>query len=66
MYRGCHALSLGTKMRALYDFEAEEDDDLAFLTGEVITVFGDEKDGWVQATLNGEVGYAPFDYLELV
>ena len=53
-------------MRALYDFEAEEDDDLAFQAGDVITVFGLEKDGWVQATLNREVGYAPFDYLEAI
>ena len=51
-------------MRALYDFEAEEDDDLAFKAGDIITVFGEEKDGWVQATLSGEVGYAPFEYLD--
>ena len=51
-------------MKALYDFEAEEDDDLPFAAGDIITVFGEEKDGWVHATLDGEVGYAPYDYLE--
>jgi len=51
--------------RALYDFDAENPDELTFKTGDVITV--QEKNGeWWKGEFNGNSGLFPANYVEMI
>eukprot|EP01090_Pellita_catalonica_P005770 TRINITY_DN159_c0_g1_i4.p1 TRINITY_DN159_c0_g1~~TRINITY_DN159_c0_g1_i4.p1 ORF type:complete len:330 (+),score=77.42 TRINITY_DN159_c0_g1_i4:245-1234(+) len=50
---------------ALYDYAGENEGDLAFSAGDVITVLDDsDPSGWWQGDLNGAVGYFPSNFVE--
>lgn len=56
--------------RALYDFQADSDEELSFMAGDVLVVLDESpeltQDGWCQARLRGtkHTGLAPVSYLE--
>jgi uncharacterized protein YgiM (DUF1202 family) len=52
--------------KAIDDFEAEEDSQVSFKEGDIITVVDKEEDGWWFVCVNGREGWAPFSYLEPV
>jgi hypothetical protein len=56
----------GLYCTALYDYPGENDGDLAFAEGDVITVL-DQSDasGWWQGELNGVQGFFPSNFVEL-
>jgi len=53
------------RCRALYDFEAENPDELSFLNGAVIVVL-EELGEWWKGDLNGQVGIFPANYAEIL
>uniref|UniRef100_A0A0K2SY41 Uncharacterized protein n=1 Tax=Lepeophtheirus salmonis TaxID=72036 RepID=A0A0K2SY41_LEPSM len=56
------------KYRALYEYEARNDDELGFKVGEFILVHPgqDHEPGWLGGELNGRVGWFPEAYAERV
>lgn len=51
--------------KALYDFDAENPDELTFKTGDIIEII--EKQGeWWKGSFNGQVGIFPANYVEVI
>lgn len=51
-------------MRALYDFEAQGDNELAFNVGDIIEIVYKQDKGWSLGILNGICGLVPDSYVE--
>lgn len=54
------------QVKALYDFKAEEDDELGFCTGDVIEVFDRSDPSWWKGKLRGKSGLFPANYTVLL
>ena len=54
-------------VRAKYDYEASEDDELSFHVGDIITqLSGEDGQGWCKGRLNGIEGLFPAKWVEAV
>lgn len=53
-------------VRALYDYQGENNDELCMKKGEVITVTQTPDGGWFEGTLDGITGWFPSNYVEPV
>ncbi|XP_062518046.1 proline-serine-threonine phosphatase-interacting protein 1-like [Corticium candelabrum] len=51
---------------ALYDYTANESDELTIAPGDVINVISKQEDGWWQGELNGSVGIFPATYVTVL
>jgi hypothetical protein len=51
---------------ALYDFEGERAEDLAFMTGDTIEVLEECESGWWVGRLNGKIGSFPYNFVEII
>ncbi|KAJ8283608.1 hypothetical protein COCON_G00024580 [Conger conger] len=60
---GAHAQRPVTQVRALYDFSAEEADELAFNAGDVIEVLDRSDPSWWNGRLRGRTGLFPCNYI---
>ncbi|CAG6016408.1 unnamed protein product [Menidia menidia] len=49
----------------MYDYVAQNDDELAFLKGQVITVLNKDDCDWWKGELNGREGLFPSNYVKL-
>jgi len=56
----------GMSAKALYDYDAENSDDLSFKEGDLINVL-DQSDpsGWWEGEFNGKVGFFPSNFVQL-
>lgn len=49
---------------AVYDYEAQREDELSFFKGSVINVISKDGSEWWQGELNGRTGLLPFNYVK--
>ncbi|KNC80882.1 hypothetical protein SARC_06781, partial [Sphaeroforma arctica JP610] len=54
----------GRVVSALYDFEAENDQELTFHYNDKITILEEVDDNWYRGTLNGQIGIFPKTYVD--
>lgn len=52
-----------SRVKALYDFEPQEEGELAFRKGDVIRVVNSAYEGWWKGELDGRVGIFPLTYI---
>jgi signal transducing adaptor molecule len=53
-----------SRVRALYDFQATDADELQFRKGDIITVVGSVYKDWWRGSLRGQTGIFPLNYVE--
>lgn len=57
----------GVPVKALYDYEGAESDELTFKQGDVFEKLEDEDEqGWCKGRMNGKVGLYPANYVEAI
>nr|AAW25789.1 SJCHGC01831 protein [Schistosoma japonicum] len=56
----------GPSCRALFDFEAENDSELPFSEGDIISLILRVDENWYEGELNGRKGYFPVNYVEVI
>ncbi|KAG7456871.1 hypothetical protein MATL_G00240500 [Megalops atlanticus] len=52
--------------KALYDFDPENDGELGFREGDIITLTNQIDENWYEGTLHGQSGFFPLNYVEVM
>ncbi|KAI7809801.1 putative SH3-domain GRB2-like 1a [Triplophysa rosa] len=52
--------------KALYDFEPENDGELGFMEGDIITLTNQIDENWYEGTIRGQAGLFPCNYVEVM
>lgn len=61
---GVAAAASALMVKALFDHEGEDEDELTFSTGDVIEVIDQSDEGWWRGRFNGAEGLFPANYVE--
>jgi len=56
----------GPCAEAMYDFEAENDAELAFREGDKITLLRRIDDNWYEGSVHGKTGLFPVNYVKVI
>ena len=51
---------------ALYDFEAENDNEVSFHEGDVIKLISQVDENWFEGAVRGQSGYFPVNYVKVL
>lgn len=62
--RSCWLKATHFAVSALYDYEAEREDELTFYEGQEIYVIAKNADNWWEGVLEGRVGLFPGNYVQ--
>ncbi len=54
------------KAKAIYDYEATEDNELSFKEGDIISIISEEMAGWCVGELNGRKGMFPVNFVQQI
>jgi hypothetical protein len=54
------------RCRALYDYDAQDDSELSFKAGDIMTVLQKDESGWWQCQVRGQIGMAPSNFCGLL
>jgi hypothetical protein len=57
---------LNLKAKALYDYTADEENELGFKEGNIITILKKHEGGWWEGECNGKIGIFPGNYVEII
>ena len=55
-----------TKVRAVYDFDPQEDGELQFRKGDIIVVTDQKDKNWWHGVCGGRKGMFPVPYIEMI
>eukprot|EP01114_Cavostelium_apophysatum_P010602 TRINITY_DN2452_c0_g1_i2.p1 TRINITY_DN2452_c0_g1~~TRINITY_DN2452_c0_g1_i2.p1 ORF type:complete len:990 (-),score=297.38 TRINITY_DN2452_c0_g1_i2:109-3078(-) len=55
-----------TRCKALFDYQASQESELSILPGDIITLVATDDDEWWEGELNGNIGYFPKAYVEII
>jgi len=60
------AASAKFKAKATFDYDAEEENELGFKEGDIVTVTKKDASGWWEGECNGKSGMFPANYVEVI
>ncbi|KII71602.1 Unconventional myosin-Ie [Thelohanellus kitauei] len=52
--------------KAIFDYNANDDDELTFHTGDIIEVLHEDTSGWWEGKLNNKTGIFPYNYVKKI
>ena len=52
------------KAKCVFDYEAENDDELTLAEGDIVNITSQEDEGWWEGELNGKKGWFPSNFVE--